>query len=82
MIYDDVLRRGVSKKHLPGPRIFEFPSNTDYNEFISTVKPYFFKNDSAGDFCLANASGIPFEIDANTYGSCVNLSKVMVPQAN
>ena len=61
MIYDDCLRRGVSKKYLPGPRVFEFPSNTSYDEYISIVKPYFF-NDSTGEFCLANASGIQFEI--------------------
>ena len=60
------MRRGVSKKYIPGPRVFEFPSNTSYDEFISLVKPFFF-NDSTGELYLANASGIPFEIDANTW---------------
>ena len=53
------------KKYLPGPRVFEFPCNANFEDFVSTVKAVFFKDEDGceQDFGIANSSGVPFEID-------------------
>ncbi len=37
------------------------------DEFYSIVKPLFFAEDDVGNFGIANASGIPFELDNSTW---------------
>ena len=59
MIFDTKLRRGVMKRHLPGPKIVSF-SSTSFDDFVATVKPMFFLEEQhVGKFGIANASGIP-----------------------
>lgn len=50
------------KKHLPGPRITEFSSQTSYTKFISMLKSMFFDDNTDGQFGIANSSGVPFDI--------------------
>ena len=67
MIFDTKLRRGVMKRHLPGPKIVSF-SSTSFDDFVATVKPMFFLEEQhVGKFGIANASGIPFEVNSSTW---------------
>ena len=69
MIYDRDMQRGVMKKHLPGPRITEFPSTINYADFISSLKELFFFEEvvSVGQLAIANSSGIPFDVNRDDW---------------
>ncbi len=69
MIYNEDMKKGVMKRHLPGPRIVDFSSGIGYGDFLTILKPMFFTADviAHGQFALANSSGIPFDVNCEEW---------------
>lgn len=70
MLFDTSAQKGIRRRYIPPPMIISFPSNASYKEVIQKGVEKFFPEDkeSPDIFCLADSSGVPFEIeDADTW---------------
>jgi hypothetical protein len=65
MLFDRSLQKGIKKRYIPPPMIVSFPSNASYKEVIQKGVDKFFPDDadSPDIFCLADSSGVPFDVE-------------------
>ena len=65
MIYDSARQCGVKRKSIPNPRIVDFSQSASYTEVLTQSREIFFPENeySLSHFCLAGASGLPYDVD-------------------
>ena len=65
MLFDRSVQKGIKRRYIPPPMILTFLSNAFYKEVIQKGVEKFFPHDADSPdlFCLADSSGIPFEVE-------------------